>query len=401
MARVAATQRGPVGETRRRLGGAAQRALGVGQEQAPGAIERGVVAQAREGVEQLLACGLRGAHVAAGDDAEAERLRLRHGAAGRRLERAVLRARDGEVRAAGAEDPERPIEPCRRVGPGVCLRSTFDDSARLTRGKASRGLAARFACGSVTSRRARHGDQRDEPRCVRFDFVPRDAGFAFRGVALRDGQQTGEVAVALAGFDQELERAARGVRELGAHERAQAALYRRAVEARDAVEAVAVREREGPVAQLGRALGQILGVAGPVQEREGAPRAELDVVAGHQRLDRRGVPDEPLGAPPSLHRAPAGRHPVSPTRKGRAREGHEGSSKKEPQRRAKKKRNQALCRDCARRYAPLAASSSASPTISSSTARPPSQKRGSVTSTPSFASSAAGASEPPARSSSR
>ena len=207
--------------------------------------------------------GLRGAHVAAGDDADAERLGLRHGAARLGLERAVLRARDREVAAFAAEDAERTVEPWLEAGRA---RGTLP----------LHGSPAAASC-SLPRSAGCSADQRDQAGGVGFDLVPGDAGLAFGRVALRDGQEPGEVAVALARFDQELERATGDVRELGADDGAKAGLAGRAVEARDPVEPVAIGEREGRMAELGRALGQILGVAGPVQEREGAARTQLDV----------------------------------------------------------------------------------------------------------------------------
>ena len=153
---------GAVGEARGRLGGAAQRALGVGQQQAPGAVERGVMAETREGVEQLLAGRLRGAHVAGGDDADAERLGLCDGAAGRGLQGAISRTRDREVGAVGAEDAEDVIEPRRKVGPGARFRSRSVDYARLR-------LAARFACTSerVPTRHLQESGRRVRVRVLR------------------------------------------------------------------------------------------------------------------------------------------------------------------------------------------------------------------------------------------
>ena len=181
---------------------------------------------------------------------------------------------------------------------------------------------------------------------MRFDLVPRDARLALRRVALRDGEQAREVAVARGRLDQELERPARDVRELGADDGAEPGLPGGGVEARDAVEAVPVGEREGFVPELGRARGEVLGVGRPVQEREGAAAAQLDVVAGHGGSAGWGRPAElgaaPLRHPPELASAhpPAGRHPIPSTRPGRAREGHEGLPKKEPQPRRIKDENQ-------------------------------------------------------------
>ena len=66
--------------------------------------------------------------------------------------------------------------------------------------------------------------------------------------------------------------------ELGADEGTQAGAAGGLVEARHAVEAVAVGQGEGAMAELGGAVRQVLRVRGALQEGEGAAAAQLDVV---------------------------------------------------------------------------------------------------------------------------
>jgi hypothetical protein len=56
------------------------------------------------------------------------------------------------------------------------------------------------------------------------------------------------------------------------------------VEARNPVEAVAIAERQGVVAELGGALDQVFGVRGRLEEGEGAAAAQLDVVRQHASI---------------------------------------------------------------------------------------------------------------------
>ena len=52
------------------------------------------------------------------------------------------------------------------------------------------------------------------------------------------------------------------------------------MEARDAVDAVAVGEGEGAMAEFGGALGEILGVRSALEKGEGTAAAQLDEVFG-------------------------------------------------------------------------------------------------------------------------
>ena len=75
-----------------------------------------------------------------------------------------------------------------------------------------------------------------------------------------------------------------GDAELGADQRPQPDLARGAVEARQTRDAVAVGERERRVAPLDGGIHEIFGVAAGLQEGEGAPSAQLDVVMGGRHL---------------------------------------------------------------------------------------------------------------------
>ena len=98
-------------------------------------------------------------------------------------------------------------------------------------------------------------------------------------------EKTREIAIALARLDEEQQPAVRVAFEvdLGADQGAHTGCPRGLVEAGRAVEPAAVGESEDRVAELGRAIDQVLGVGGAFEEGEGAPAAQLDVVrsGGH------------------------------------------------------------------------------------------------------------------------
>jgi hypothetical protein len=66
--------------------------------------------------------------------------------------------------------------------------------------------------------------------------------------------------------------------EASAGDGAQPGLVRGLVETGNAVDAVAIAERQGGVAELGGSFHQVFGVGGALQEGEGAPGSQLDVI---------------------------------------------------------------------------------------------------------------------------
>ena len=125
-----------------------------------------------------------------------------------------------------------------------------------------------------------------QPGGVLLDLLPRRPRLALRAAGGGGGEQAAEVRVAGAVLDQQPERARVLDRDLGADERPHAGAPRGREEARRAVDAVAVGERERVVAERGGALDQVLRQRGAAQEAEGAAAAQLDVVGvpRHVRL---------------------------------------------------------------------------------------------------------------------
>ena len=100
----------PIGKEPRHLRRRLQIALGIGRQPAAGGIERRVLANRREHVEERPLLGRRKAHAAGGDERHAERL----GQAGQRVVVVFLIAAQVplqlDVDVAAAEQPDQPIE---------------------------------------------------------------------------------------------------------------------------------------------------------------------------------------------------------------------------------------------------------------------------------------------------
>ena len=127
------------------------KALCVGKQEPSSLIERGVVAQASEGIEELPSFGTGDAHVAGRDDGNAQTLGHRHGEARAGCEPAVLVSRHVEPAAPG-EEGAHPVEGARREG----------------------GIGV---------------DQGDQIARVLLDLVPTDAGLPLGRMALGHGQE--------------------------------------------------------------------------------------------------------------------------------------------------------------------------------------------------------------------
>src|SRR5207247_4090070 len=92
-------------------------------------------------------------------------------------------------------------------------------------------------------------------------------------------EEPAEVPVAVAVLDEQPEETSAVDCHLGPDQRPDAGAARGREEARRAVDAAAVRERERVVAERGRLIDQVLGQRGAGEEAEGAPAAEFDVVS--------------------------------------------------------------------------------------------------------------------------
>jgi len=93
----------------------------------------------------------------------------------------------------------------------------------------------------------------------------------------RGGDKAAEILVAGAIFNEERDDAAVLHRDLGADERADAALAGVRVEAWRGVDAVAVEQGEGGQFEMRRGGSELLGERGAAEETEGARSVELDV----------------------------------------------------------------------------------------------------------------------------
>jgi hypothetical protein len=158
--------------------------------------------------------------------------------------------------------------------------------------------------GAVEERRVEAGvatGQGDEVGGVLLELLPGEEGAALLAAGVAGGQQAREVAVAPGRLDEEPQAIARllgdgpvgpggapGDPHLGPDDAPQPRRGRRLVEAGNAVDAIAVGQGEGRVAQLGGARDEILGIRGRLQEREGAPAAQLDVILRTRAGGRHG-----------------------------------------------------------------------------------------------------------------
>src|SRR5262249_54262214 len=137
-------------------------------------------------------------------------------------------------------------------------------------------------CGAVHTRAWTAGaaGERMQPGRVLLEQVPRDAPFALRAAERTRRDHATEVAVALAALDQQQQPAGVLDVDLGADQRAHAGALRGLEEARRAVDAAAIGERQRVAADLRGPLDQVFRQRGAFEEAEGAAAAQLDVVRG-------------------------------------------------------------------------------------------------------------------------
>src|SRR5213594_3223465 len=123
---------------------------------------------------------------------------------------------------------------------------------------------------------------------VRFHLLPAGARFALRPPEGARREEPAEVPVAVAVLDEQPEETSAVDCHLGPDQRPDAGAARGREEARRAVDAAAVRERERVVAECRRPIDQVLGQRGAGEEAEGAPAAQLDVVSRRRHRDTSG-----------------------------------------------------------------------------------------------------------------
>jgi hypothetical protein len=231
--------------------------LGVREQPATGLVDRRAEPDAGEDVEQRAVVRHRVPHVVRRHDRHA----MRVGEVGESPRQpragpvAMMMHVDGE---AVGEDALQPIEPCRR-------RRGIDERAVVAAGET------------------------EEPVRVRFDLLPSDASLALLSTECAGGEQPAEVRVAGAILDEQMQHARALDDDVGPDDRAYAGLLRGLEEARRAGEAVAVRERDRVVPERRGAGDEVLGQGRAVEEGEGAPATQLDVVTRHGRLAARRV----------------------------------------------------------------------------------------------------------------
>ena len=245
----------PVAEARGHVRARAQARLRVRRQGISGGVERRLVTNAVHDIGDGLARGVVVARPRRRDDAHAEP----------RLEPIGL----GE-----ATDVDRVEVPVRGHERAIAERV-------VERG----GDGLELAADEIVDRQ--HGE---EAGGVRDEAVERDPRRPLLVVVVRDRQHAAEVRVTRRVFDEErharlARRTTRGSgvvaqgdvfnRDLGADDRARAALLRLGVRAHRAVEAVAIAERDGVEIELARRAHHLLGVRGALEEREAALREEL------------------------------------------------------------------------------------------------------------------------------
>jgi hypothetical protein len=135
--------------------------------------------------------------------------------------------------------------------------------------------------------------ERDEAARPAIEVLERERALAFRRAELHLRHQTAQIPVAIGVFAQHRQRVERmasatpqvRVRralakgELGADERPDSHGERRLMKARYAIDAVAVEQRDRPVAEIGRPIDQRFGQRGALKKAEGGSRMQLNVAS--------------------------------------------------------------------------------------------------------------------------
>ena len=194
--------------------------------------------------------------------------------AGEHVER-LARSGGGVAHAIGGD--ERNAEAARAFDERLVARLLLAVEVPLERGVDV--ARAEYADGAAKAHRV--VDQAHEARSELFELLRRGGALSLGRTQLHPCNEAAEVLVALPGFGEQRVDRAVGGSDLGADVRAQTELFGGHVEARRAIEPVAVDERHGGHVQGGRAGGQFLGLGGPAEEAEGGTGAHFDVAGGH------------------------------------------------------------------------------------------------------------------------
>ncbi len=226
-----------IGEKARHFGGRFDVALGVTFQQPAGIGEGDVIADAGENVEEfaLLASGV--GRAVGGDERDGEVARAVDGGLIVGLFFALVVALNLGIKMLAAEDIEQ------------ALAGVASDAEQAAR---------------------EFGDLR---KCR--------GAFALLGAQLHAGDQAAEILIALAGFGKQRIRMPVGASNLGADMGAQSGLLRGHVEARRAVDAVAVHQRHGRHIELRAGAGEFLGHAAAFEEGECGAGVEVDEHVHH------------------------------------------------------------------------------------------------------------------------
>jgi hypothetical protein len=119
--------------------------------------------------------------------------------------------------------------------------------------------------------------QADESACILLDLIERRLPFTLCRTHLHPGDKAAEVLIPLAGLDQQRICNSVRARDLRPDVRRDSGLLRREVEARRAVDAVAVHDRHCGHAVLSGCPGELLGERRAFQEGECRTGVKLDV----------------------------------------------------------------------------------------------------------------------------
>ena len=226
-----------VREQARHFGGRLDVALRIAFEQPAGLRKRRFVADAGEHVEQFALRGSRVGHSVSGHQRNAEPPRAFDNHPVARFFLAVVMALDLGVDVAASEDIEQPL---------AGMARDADQAAR------------EFG-----------------------ELVERGRAFAFFGAQLHAGNQAAEVLIAFAGFSKQGIGGAVDAIDFRADMRADPRFLRGHVEARSAVDAVAVHQRHGRHAEFRARAGQFLGHGSAFQKAEAGARVKFDVGVFH------------------------------------------------------------------------------------------------------------------------
>jgi hypothetical protein len=195
----------------------------------------------------------------------------------RRLPSREAQARLARERGRRVDEPLFPVEEMPlHLEAHVLAAEHLREAARLLARHAF-PVAAQRLRDATLGPRGEHGD----PARMLCEELERRGRFPLRPSDARLRQQPAEVAIAVAIAHEQDEARSVVERDRAADDRSHAGAPRRLVEADDPVQAVAIRQREGRMADGRGARDEILGMAGALEEGEVREGVKLDV--GHVR----------------------------------------------------------------------------------------------------------------------